>query len=145
MKNLEINLESGPIIGFKDGKILKYLGVPYGHIPARFERATEPENWTTPRNCDKSYDYPQNQELNARLAKFLPVMSNPPYPMSQENELLLDVHVPVNGEKLPVMVYIHGGSYQIGGPGSESFIGSKTDKFCFYPACTIACKLPSYF
>ena len=55
-------------------------------------------------------------------AKFLPVMSNPPYAMSKENELLLDVHVPIKGEKLPVMVYIHGGSYQIGGPGFESFI-----------------------
>ena len=49
-------------------------------------------------------------------------MSKPPYAMSKENELLLDVHVPIKGEKLPVMVYIHGGSYQIGGPGFESFI-----------------------
>ena len=67
MKSLEISLKSGPIVGIKDGEILKYLGIQYGHIPARFERAAEPEKWTTPRKCDKSYDYPQNQELNTRL------------------------------------------------------------------------------
>ena len=71
MKSLEINLKGGPIVGIKDDGILKYLGVPYGHIPARFERATEPEKWTTPRNCDKSYDFPQNQEMNDRLGLVL--------------------------------------------------------------------------
>ena len=55
------------------------------------------------------------------------MINNPPYAYSSESDLLLDIHIPnIKSDKLPVMVYIHGGSYQIGGPldypGNDEFV-----------------------
>ena len=126
---MTISLANGDIVGIKEKNgLTKYLGIPYAHIPARFERALDAAPWEGVKSCTKSFNYPQNTKIAARIPTLLPVINNPPFAYSSENDLLLDVHIPKTekSQKLAVMVYIHGGSYQVGGPvdypGNDEFV-----------------------
>ncbi|MCK9374663.1 MAG: carboxylesterase family protein [Syntrophobacterales bacterium] len=100
-----IRLDSGPIVPRRDGV---YRGIPFAAPPVGAGRWKPPQPvapWTEPRRCDA----------------FGPVCPQPHYsgPMS-EDCLFLNVWTPAkrDGERLPVMVWFHGGAF-ISGSGSD--------------------------
>ena len=69
---MKVTLPSGVIVGFEEPNgITKFLGVPYAHIPQRFELATDALKWSGEKECSKSFNYPQNETIAARLPTLL--------------------------------------------------------------------------
>ncbi|MFA5110753.1 MAG: carboxylesterase family protein [Desulfobaccales bacterium] len=100
-----IRLDSGPVVQRRDGV---YRGIPFAAPPVGARRWKPPQPvapWTEPRRCEA----------------FGPVCPQPNYsgPMS-EDCLFLNVWTPAksDGDRLPVMVWFHGGAF-ISGSGSD--------------------------
>jgi para-nitrobenzyl esterase len=107
----EPRLDSGPISGFKEGDIWTYLGIPYAQPPVGELRWKEPQPvtpWEETLPCD-SYG---------------PACPQPPVGFDEglnvgetsEDCLYLNVWSPAESpdERLPVMVWIHGGAFKTG-------------------------------
>lgn len=99
---------SGRIKGYKEGGVLFFKGIPYAAPPVGNLRWKPPQPivaWTGMRDCT-SYiaTAPQSTKV--------PVSILGPVPES-EDCLYLNVSSPANraSDKLPVMVWLHGGSY----------------------------------
>jgi para-nitrobenzyl esterase len=105
-------VESGVVAGLRDGQVRSFLGLPFAAPPFgddRFAAPRPPSAWsglraafrygpTTPRS-----PYP----AAARALFPEPVIPGP-------EGLNLDVHAPVGARDAPVLVWIHGGSFQTG-------------------------------
>ncbi|CAP27034.2 Protein CBG06782 [Caenorhabditis briggsae] len=114
-----LNASCGPIRGniYKHGeKIVDgYLGIPYAKPPVRFEKPVAAEKWTEPLDC---YTYGPGCPQSGNYA----VMCHDWMTFDEEKCLNLNVFAPrwksdefPNG--LPVLVYIHGGGFEIGYSG----------------------------
>ncbi|RGE20388.1 carboxylesterase/lipase family protein [Leucobacter sp. wl10] len=118
--------ESGPVAGRRsalrldhDGVVRGtaeagvFLGIPYAAPPIgelRWAPPAPPETWREPLRCDghaaaMQTDFYDDWSFDASAAGV------------SEDCLVLDVHTPASapGERLPVMLWIHGGAYQAGG------------------------------
>ncbi|MET0338049.1 MAG: carboxylesterase/lipase family protein [Caulobacter sp.] len=96
----------GPVIGGRDQGVLAFKGVRYGADTTgrRFEAPRAPERWDRPVEA-LEYGASSPQRGND--------------PKQSEDCLFLNVWTPAaDGEKRPVMFYIHGGAYS-GGSGSS--------------------------
>nr|XP_018901785.1 PREDICTED: venom carboxylesterase-6-like [Bemisia tabaci] len=113
-RDIEVSTPQGRIIGFdtlrtRDGReIFSFTGIPYAEPPVgylRFKEAKPLDPWSEPINATRS-------------APFCPQIANPknPHPqvMGQEDCLVLNVYSP-KATKLPVIIFIHGGQYYMGG------------------------------
>lgn len=121
-----VTTTSGPVRGRTVDGIDEYRGIPFASI-TRFCSPEEHPPWTDILECDKSYSYPQNVDFVQRGFLWLPKVNNfESLKFSSENELRLCIYATQNATMLPVMVYIHGGSYVNGGPaeypGKTDFI-----------------------
>lgn len=112
--------DNGAVIGRenKETGVEEFLGIPFASVK-RFQRAEKYEEWEEPLVCNySSYSYPQDTSLIS--FDLIPKIQNfEDLKFSSESELRLDVYVPPTAreeDKLPVMVYIHGGSLLNGGP-----------------------------
>jgi para-nitrobenzyl esterase len=107
-----VRLESGPITGRATDSIRFYLGIPYGAPPVgnlRWRPPQPPEPWSNVRP----------------MLRWGPVCPQPLQPgvspdsdlVINESCLVLNVWTPARSEfdSLPVMVWIHGGGFLIGG------------------------------
>lgn len=106
-----IRLDSGPILRRADGV---YRGIPYAAPPTGPWRWVPPRPvtpWTTPRRCDT----------------FGPVCPQPGYSGAMSEDcLFLNVWTPAKSvsERLPVMVWIHGGAFTFGSGSDELYDGA---------------------
>eukprot|EP01130_Rhizamoeba_saxonica_P001716 TRINITY_DN11578_c0_g1_i1.p1 TRINITY_DN11578_c0_g1~~TRINITY_DN11578_c0_g1_i1.p1 ORF type:complete len:499 (-),score=94.50 TRINITY_DN11578_c0_g1_i1:11-1507(-) len=115
-EDIELNiLDVGPVSGVRLDGVNQYLGVPYAIPPIGKRRWRAPESikpWTEKLNC--SVSKPLCYQVDEQG-----------YPIS-ENCLYMDIYTPElldPNEKLPVLIWIHGGGYKTGGnfmyPGNE--------------------------
>uniref|UniRef100_A0A1L8D6M6 Carboxylic ester hydrolase n=1 Tax=Plutella xylostella TaxID=51655 RepID=A0A1L8D6M6_PLUXY len=108
-----VKISSGPVRGYKDKKtgIYEFYGIPYASAPTgedRFKAPLPAPIWLeTLEAVDKNIICPQYNDK-----------SNPMHDPSKrivEDCLIANVFVPDTDEtNLPVVVYVHGGAYQIG-------------------------------
>lgn len=116
----QVLLDSGPVIGQREDGLRKYLGVPYAAPPVGELRWAPPQPvtpWTAPRSA----------------AAFGRVCSQPipdAERTTSEDCLFLNVWTPATGprERLPVMVWIHGGGFQFGSASSPEYDGAALAK-----------------
>uniref|UniRef100_A0A8R1HYR2 Carboxylic ester hydrolase n=1 Tax=Caenorhabditis japonica TaxID=281687 RepID=A0A8R1HYR2_CAEJA len=113
----------GPIRGnvykHKEELIDGYLGIPYAKPPVgelRFKKPVAADKWAEPRDC---YQY---GPASIQTGEFIEVFP-PRVPAAQEDTCLtLNVFTPRApsaefNTKRPVMVFIHGGGYELGASG----------------------------
>ncbi|MBQ8093282.1 MAG: carboxylesterase family protein [Clostridia bacterium] len=117
----------GDVQGTEKGESLVWYGIPYATAPTgelRWSAPIDPAPWTEARNCTA----PAEQAIQSAMdySTFQNVISG------TEDCLNLDVYSTAGAEKLPVLVYIHGGNNQTG--GSSEIEGSRivVNNHCVY-------------
>lgn len=102
-----VDTDKGQVIGLRKGEIAEFRGIPYATAPVgalRF-RAPQPRAaWPQPLSAT-SFGSPCPQ--TARLGS----------PSLNEDCLYLNVYAPLDRERQPVLVFIHGGSFNAGSGG----------------------------
>ncbi|XP_028664754.2 carboxylesterase 5A-like [Erpetoichthys calabaricus] len=139
-----IGYDSAPIVstrsGMVKGKLIQvkestsgvfaFLGVPYASPPVRFASPQPPTSWTEIRNATT---YPPLCLQNLTETKVFSEYYFGKYPelTSSEDCLYLNIYSPANAfsdqVSRPVMVWIHGGGFQLG--GASLFDGSSLAAF----------------
>lgn len=103
MSEYIVNTKSGKVRGYERNGLVEYLGIPYAQPPVgelRFKRARPVAPWEDVLDA-KEYGSESVQFDEGELK-------------GSEDCLTINVQRPVDGEKLPVFVYIHGGGYNTG-------------------------------
>lgn len=103
MSEYIVNTTRGKVKGYKRDQIIEYLGIPYAKPPVgelRFKRARPMEPWAGVFDA-KAYG-PESVQFDEGQWK------------GSEDCLTINIQRPVEGERLPVFVYIHGGGYNTG-------------------------------
>lgn len=99
----------GSVQGTDSEDHLTWYAIPYAAAPVgelRWSKPADPQAWTEPLDCTKPGD--KFLQCGTDYATGETVVSG------TEDCLNLDVYAPKNAEKLPVLVYIHGGNNQTG-------------------------------
>lgn len=110
-----VQLDSGPITGVVDDAISTFRGIPYAMPPVgdlRWQPPQPPQTWTAVRECNQfGPSCPQPKESSSSVYN--------------EDCLYLNVWTPKiqSQEKLPVMVWIHGGAFNFGGASLPEYDG----------------------
>ena len=103
----------GPVLGHVDGAVIRARGIPYARA-ARFAIPAPVTDWTTP--YDAAEPSPASPQLASPALEEVLGSSLGSLPQSEDCQNL-SVTLPADvqpGEALPVMVWIHGGSYVSG-------------------------------
>jgi para-nitrobenzyl esterase len=112
----------GTLVGAREDGVVRFRRVPYAAPPVNGLRFRLPEPLPVhdePLDCTGEAVVPP--QLPSRLAK---VMGD--YPMRQEEDCLhIDIWVPMGrGDKIPVLVFLHGGAFMTGGGSLPCYDGS---------------------
>lgn len=98
-----VQTKAGRIRGFKANEMIQYLGIPYAEAPIgklRFKRAVPHAKWDGVLDT-RAYG-PVSVQIEDGILK------------GSEDCLTLNVQRPLTGDRLPVLVWIHGGGYNTG-------------------------------
>ena len=133
-----VTLSDGKVQGVKtqDGAVEVFTGIPYAKPPVgelRWRAPEDPEPWSGVRTCVQFAPMamqPRNSEIYNSLSQ---IVGYHDYEVSlrdnfrdavSEDALYLNLWRPANaGEKLPVLVFIHGGALQTGQPWYADYSG----------------------
>jgi para-nitrobenzyl esterase len=123
----QVSTKSGPITGTAKDGVRIYLGIPFAAAPTgdlRWKAPFAPEKWTEPRACTK-YGPACPQPIMAESA-FLGLSEKD----MSEDCLQLNVWTTAKSkeDKLPVMVWIHGGGFILGKSGQSGYDGAELAK-----------------
>ncbi|XP_037538524.1 carboxylesterase 3 [Nematolebias whitei] len=132
-QDLVVSLRNGPIRGDyltvkgTERRVRQYLGVPFARAPVGPLRLAAPQSaepWEGERNCTRQPPMCiQDPELLMNVSRIMSIYFTPPE--VSEDCLYLNVYTPAEakqGDKLPVMVWIHGGGLMMG--SASQFDGS---------------------
>lgn len=98
-----VNTNYGKIQGYERRGMIEFLGIPYAKPPVgelRFKRAVECDKWEGVFDA-KEYGPKSMQLENEKV-------------VGSEDCLTLNIQRPLDGDKFPVLVWIHGGGYNTG-------------------------------
>ncbi len=114
----------GKVRGVVEDGVSVFKGIPYGGDTSerRFKRALPPESWEGVRDALVFADTTPQVESSdtAAFKSWVP----DPLPAQSENMLGLNVWTPAaDGEKRPVMVWLHGGGFVTGSGSSNVYDG----------------------
>jgi len=117
---LVVDAPAGPISGGVDGRVRRFLGVPYAEAPVgplRFAAPRPRAAFTAPFEATRHGATPQRVPLFA--ATTIPEPSIP-----GDDTLNLDIFAPEECAGAPILFWIHGGGYIAGSPASPWYDGS---------------------
>ena len=115
---LQVDTDKGPVKGALSGSSRTFFGLPYAAPPVgdlRWKPPTAPAAWTDPLDAStKGRPCTQNGSIGNKLD-----------PKSGEDCLTLNVWTPEKpaSDKLPVMVWIHGGGFVLGSGSDAAYDG----------------------
>ncbi len=117
-----VQLDSGPISGVLNQDIWSFKGIPYAAPPLGELRWKEPQPvtpWKETRACTEFGPSCPQQEVR--------LISGGSVGKTSEDCLYLNVWTPAknSGERLPVMVWIHGGGFENGSGSQPIYDGQK--------------------
>ena len=130
-----VHVNEGDLTGVynADKSVAVYAGIPYAKPPVnelRFKEPEDPEKWSGVKACDEFAPMAMQSRNSSLYNSLSDILARHEYQMKigdeyiepmSEDCLYLNVFVPegYKGEKLPVILYIHGGSLT-GGQSSYS-------------------------
>ncbi len=129
MGNPIVETRYGKVQGYEQGSISVWKGIPFAQPPTgsrRFRAPQPPEPWTGVREATTfSPMAPQVPEMGMSMVGAIGAEGAvEPRPMS-EDCLYLNIWSPgTEGEKRPVMVYIHGGAFTLGSASDPWYDGT---------------------
>jgi len=111
-----VRLDSGPVTGLEEPGLRAYLGIPYAAPPVgplRWRPPQPPTPWSEPRAC-------------TAFGAACPQPAQSPEGRYGEDCLTLNVWTPAAraDEKLPVMVWVHGGGFNFGASSQPEYQGA---------------------
>lgn len=116
-----VTTKNGDVVGFSDGDVVRWRGIPYARPPLgelRLRAPQPPVAWPGVRKCTKfGFVAPQRRSGTiVGLGKFA---------SASEDCLTLNIVAPetISDEPLPVMFYIHGGGYFLGSSAQSVYGG----------------------
>jgi para-nitrobenzyl esterase len=129
MGDLIVETRYGKVQGDQQGSISVWKGIPFAHPPTaewRFQAPQPPEPWTGVRLATAfSPMAPQVPEMGTRLVGAMGAENAVEQRSMGEDCLYLNVWSPgADGQKRPVMVYIHGGAFTLGSASDPWYDGA---------------------
>ena len=129
MSNLIVETQYGKVQGYEHGPISAWKGIPFAQPPTsqrRFRAPQAPEPWTGVLEAKKfSPMAPQLPGMGASMVGALGAGRAVKLPPISEDCLYLNIWSPgTEGQKRPVMVYIHGGAFTIGSASDPWYDGT---------------------
>lgn len=115
-KNAVVQTDAGRVRGLERNNIFVFKGIPYAAAPVgvhRFAAPVKPEPWTGVRDATQSgptapFNLPQEADIDSK-----PVFENGW--RKGDDYLSVNVWTPaLTQQRLPVMVFIHGGAFAVG-------------------------------
>ncbi|MBP2472423.1 para-nitrobenzyl esterase [Crossiella equi] len=114
---LTVDTPSGTLRGTADGGVHAWLGVPYAEPPVRFAAPQTVRPWTGVRSADRPGPAAVQDPAPATLVpKAVPGFS--------EDCLTVNVWAPPDARDLPVVVWLHGGLFQVGSASAAAYSGA---------------------
>lgn len=119
-----VETEAGRVAGVRLGATVAFLGVPYAAPPVgdrRFRPPAPHAPWAGTRSCAAPGPAAPQPTIVAppALRALAPVLDH-----CDEDCLVLNVWAPADGERLPVLVWFHGGGYLTGSSTAPVYDGA---------------------
>lgn len=137
-----IETNNGKIEGLynEDKSVMMFGGIPYAKAPVGELRWKEPqdvENWTDVKKCynfaPRAMQVDNNPVVSSLVEIYAQKSWHPNYSTSyvqnmSEDCLYLNVWKPAEGDNLPILIYIHGGSLTSGSSAFDDYNGEEMAK-----------------
>lgn len=137
-----IETNNGKIEGLynEDKSVMMFGGIPYAKAPVGELRWKEPqdvENWTDVKKCynfaPRAMQVDNNPVISSLVEIYAQKSWHPNYSTSyvqnmSEDCLYLNVWKPAEGDNLPILIYIHGGSLTGGSSAFDDYNGEEMAK-----------------
>ncbi|MFF4505822.1 carboxylesterase family protein [Streptomyces sp. NPDC001401] len=114
-----VRAPAGTIVGRRDGRVRRFLGIPYAEIPVGVRRFAAPVR-------RGRFPEPYDASRHGATAQVVPLFETTTIPepsVPGEDVLNLGVVAPVDREGCPVLVWVHGGGFLAGSPASPWYDG----------------------
>lgn len=119
MTSAVVEIASGKVRGaVKDG-VRVWRGIPYAHVPARFQAPVPAGTWSGERDATE-WGAVAIQSRDPRIAMMSGVGEKMPM---AEDCLTANVFAPEGANKAPVLVWIHGGAFVMGSGSTPLYDG----------------------